>query len=286
MGTSNPARLHESFGGVARNIAENLAHLGVPVGLVTAVGADAAGDAMLAHARMTGIDTGNAVVLDGAATGTYTAVLNEHGDMAIALADMDLYEQLTPARVLPLAGNAALTVGDLNLPLDTVAALVEASHPLVIVAVSEPKMERLPPSLSGLRLLILNLGELQARLGRMVDGDAALLDACRALQAQGVRDVIVTRGSAGVSYTTADGIAHLAAAPAGVVDVTGAGDAFSAGVCWSLLHDADDLALACRHGMQLAAKTVASPHTVLPAQAGTHAELAKEAQYGFPQSRE
>jgi pseudouridine kinase len=37
MGTSNPARQEESFGGVARNIAENLARLGADVALVTAV---------------------------------------------------------------------------------------------------------------------------------------------------------------------------------------------------------------------------------------------------------
>lgn len=264
MGTSNPACQHESFGGVARNIAENLAMFGAPVSLVTAVGHDAAGDFLLAHADAAGIDVSGALVLDATSTGTYTAVLDERGDMALALADMDLYESLTPARVLPLAGSAALTVADLNLPRDTVEALLTAAHPLVVVAVSEPKMDRLPADLTGLRLLILNQGELQARLGREVDGDAALQDACREVQAQGVRDVIVTRGSAGVSYTTATGMDHLTAAPVEVVDVTGAGDAFAAAVCWSLLTDGDDLALACRRGMHLAARTVASPYTVIP----------------------
>ena len=273
MSTSNPARLHESFGGVARNIAENLANLGASVALVTAVGDDAAGDYMLAHADAAGIDVSGAIILEQSATGTYTAVLDEHGDMALALADMDLYEQLTPQRVLPLVGKAPLTVADLNLPVDTVAALLKAAQPLVIVAVSEPKMDRLPARLDGLRLLILNLGELQARLGRAIGDAAALLAACREVQAQGVQDLIVTRGSAGVWYTTADGMEQLDAVPADVVDVTGAGDAFSAAVCWSLLHG-DDLGQACRLGMQLASRTVESPHTVIPAHAGTHAQLA------------
>ena len=42
-GTSNPARSSRSFGGVARNICENLARLGVATALVTRVGADEAG---------------------------------------------------------------------------------------------------------------------------------------------------------------------------------------------------------------------------------------------------
>ena len=36
--TSNPARIRRSHGGVARNVAENLARLGQPVRLITVVG--------------------------------------------------------------------------------------------------------------------------------------------------------------------------------------------------------------------------------------------------------
>lgn len=268
MATSNPARQHESFGGVARNVAENLAHLGAQVSLVTAVGNDAAGRALLAHVIGAGIDVAGSVTLDGDATGTYTAILDEHGDMALALADMDLYEQLVPGLVLPLAAPAALTVADLNLPPETLAALLGQPGPLVLVAVSEPKMDRLPADLAELRLLILNAGELAVRVGRRIDSEADLAAACREVRAQGVRDIIVTRGSAGVSYTSGDDLVYLAASPVDVVDVTGAGDAFAAAVCWSLLDDPDDLALACRRGMHLAGLTVASPLTVIPAQAG------------------
>ncbi len=38
--TSNPARIRRSYGGVARNVAENLARLGQPVRLITVVGED------------------------------------------------------------------------------------------------------------------------------------------------------------------------------------------------------------------------------------------------------
>jgi pseudouridine kinase len=269
MGTSNPARQEESFGGVARNIAENLARLGTAVELVTAVGSDAAGSALLAQAEGSGIDTRGTLRVDGA-SGTYTAVLDHDGEMAVALADMALYDQLTPqffATRQQQRAAAALVVADLNLPLDSVAALVDDANrdgvALVLVAVSEPKMARLPRALPGVRLLILNEGELAARVGRSLRGEADLLEACREVRAQGVRDLIVTHGARGVTHTTETGVAHLQAQPAEVVDVTGAGDAFAAAVCWSISRG-EDLRLACRRGLHLSALTLASRHTVSP----------------------
>ena len=271
MGTSNPARQDEAFGGVARNIAENLARLGAPVSLATAVGDDAAGRALLAHAQGAGIDTGATLVLPKTCSGTYTAVLDEHGEMLVALADMALYDQISPAclagqdahRPLP-----ALTVADLNLPLDTITYLLEearrAATPLVIVAVSQPKMARLPRDLHGLRLLILNHGELETRIGAPIRTEADFAAACAAIQAQGARDVIVTCGGKGVYFTHAGGLKHLPALDVSVVDVTGAGDAFSAAVCWSLFHGSEDLELACRRGLKLSAMTLECEETVCP----------------------
>ncbi|NHZ36875.1 carbohydrate kinase [Massilia rubra] len=271
MGTSNPARQDESFGGVARNIAENLARLSAPVALITAIGDDSSGKALLAHAEAAGIDTRATLHLTGVCSGTYTAVLDDHGEMLLALADMALYDAITPAFLdtrQPQRAVGALIVADLNLPRETLRALLDdaarGSVPLVLVAVSQPKMAHLPDDLRGLRLLILNQGELETRIGARLVTDADFLAACRTIQAQGAQDVIVTRGATGVVYTTAGGIAQLDAPPAQIVDVTGAGDAFAAAVCWSLFHGSDDMTLACRRGLQLSAMTLACEETVCP----------------------
>ena len=271
MGTSNPARQDESFGGVARNIAENLARLTTPVSLITVIGDDSSGKALLEHAEQAGIDTRATLKLQGICTGTYTAVLDEHGEMMLALADMALYDALTPEFIesrQPQRAIAALTVADMNLPLETLEALLADARrdamPLVIVAVSQPKMAHLPTALQGLRLLILNQGELETRLGRELATEADLLAGCLEVQAQGAQDVIVTRGSTGVVYTTSQGIAQLDAPAAHIIDVTGAGDAFAAGVCWSLFHGSEDLHLGCRRGLRLSAMTLECEETVCP----------------------
>ena len=272
MGTSNPARQDESFGGVARNIAENLARLAAPVSLITAVGEDSSGKALLDHAEALGIDTRGTLSVGGLCSGTYTAVLDERGEMMVALADMALYDALTPdflARRQPQRACGALIVADMNLPHDTLAMLladaVRDAVPLVIVAVSQPKMARLPQNLHGARLLILNRGELETRVGTPLKDDADFLAACKTVRAQGVQDLIVTLGGTGVIHTTAaGGITHLEAAPAHIVDVTGAGDAFAAAVCWSLFQGSEDLNLACRRGLQLSAMTLECEQTVCP----------------------
>ena len=269
--TSNPASQSESFGGVARNIAENLARMGTPVALLTATGKDSSGAALLAHAEKLGIDLAGTLQLEGVASGTYTAVLDQDGEMVVALADMALYDRLDPAfvdsRQAQLAASA-LVVADLNLPLETVEALTTQARrldlPLVLVAVSEPKMARLPRDLSGVRLLVLNRGELAARVGRELASEAALDAAMLEVRDQGARDLIVTRGAGGVLYTRGDEIVRLSAPAAEVTDVTGAGDAFAAAVCWSLLQDADELGLACRRGLALSALTLGVAETVHP----------------------
>jgi pseudouridine kinase len=273
-GSSNPATARETFGGVARNVAENLARCGVPVQLLTAVGQDAAGRALLDGAAHAGIDVHAVQSIDGALTGSYTAVLDSDGSLFVALAHMDLCEQLTPdwlAQHADACRGAALVVADLNLPAATLAVLVTAAAeaaapPLVLVAVSEAKMARLPQRLHGVRLLVLNRGELAA----WADTDT-LADGVARLRTAGVRDVVVTLGEAGLCHTTAAGELVCLAAPSvppeAVVDVTGAGDALAAGLCHGLWAGAvaeQGWSRTCAHALGRAALTVQSAETVVP----------------------
>lgn len=271
LGTSNPATAEEVHGGVARNIAENLARLNLPTALLTALGDDGAGRTLREHAENAGIDMRGSLTLTDTASGTYTAILDERGELVVALADMALYDRMTPeflASRLPQRAAASMTVADLNLPADSVSALLESARadhvPLILVAVSQPKMARLPADLTGLRLLILNRGELETLAGRALPTEADVGLACRALQGRGAKDIIVTCGGQGVFHTRASELVWLAAHEVDVVDVTGAGDAFSAAVCWSLYQGSQDLTLACRRGLKVAAMTLESHETVSP----------------------
>jgi pseudouridine kinase len=272
MATSNPVALRESFGGVARNVAENLARMGLPVRLLTAVGDDGPGTALLRHARDLGIDTGACMVVPGAFTGTYTAILQPDGEMVLAMSDMAVMERFT---LECLGGRRNLWAGtrlrvlDLNLSPAVVTELMHDSRAqgatLVAVAVSEPKMDRLPAALQGLSVLILNAGELAARVGRRLADREAVASAALEVLDQGLEGIVVTLGGDGVLCCSGDRNPHyLEALPAEVVDVTGAGDAFSSGVVAGLASHPRDLIRACGIGQRLAVLTLGSRSGVAP----------------------
>ena len=97
-GSSNPGTALMTPGGVGRNVAENLARLGTPTRLVSAVGADALGDLVLTATSEAGVDVTGVRRLPGA-TATYTAVLDAGGELVVGVADMSAAEALTPEDV-------------------------------------------------------------------------------------------------------------------------------------------------------------------------------------------
>jgi pseudouridine kinase len=271
-GTSNPGATVVSPGGVGRNVAENLARLGTPVHLVAAVGADPLGDQLVAATAAAGVQV-QRVRRDAPATGTYTAVLDAGGDLAVAIADMAATDGLAPADVLgarDLIAASALLVLDGNLAPATVAAALDlaaaAGVRVVLDPVSVPKAARLAGQLGPGRPLHLatpNADELAALTGRAAGTPEQRLDAVRALHARGVAWVWVRLGERGSLLSGPDGAEEFPARAADVVDVTGAGDAMLAAYCHALLRGAAP-AEAAAYGHAAAALTVASPHTVRP----------------------
>ncbi|GMA49888.1 carbohydrate kinase [Alicyclobacillus contaminans] len=268
-GTSNPAEVVESHGGVARNVAENLARLGLPPALVTMVGDDKEGEALLAHVRGLGVDVGQTIQTSDARTGTYTAVLDADGNLAVALADMEIYDRFTVDRLAPkvrVMAQCAVTVVDTNLPSDSLAFVISAAAEtgthLVVAPVSSPKAKRLPERLDGVRTLIANRDELAAISGLPVVDEADLQQACTSLLRRGCATVVVTLGAEGVAWMDEAGtFQHLPVDRVQAVDVTGAGDAFVAGFAYAMLHSLR-IRQACWFGAQLSRITLLTQETV------------------------
>lgn len=264
-GSSNPCEAHETPGGVVRNVAENLARLGVPVALIAAVGDDAGGRMLMEQAARVGIATDAVLKLRRQVSDSYTAVLSPDGDLHLGLAAMPLVERLNPwalAASTALRAGAALVVADGNLPTDAWPLLLGEAQasgiPLVAVAVSEAKMDRLPVDLHGMHLLILNAGELST-----VAEDPG--EALARLHARGLGCVLVSHGEAGLLLSqVGHAPRHWGAPQVQVVDVTGAGDALAAGVCAALRSHPDDADAAARLGLDLAALTLQTEDSVHP----------------------
>lgn len=212
--TSNPGHTSTTPGGVARNIAENLARLGTPTQLIAAIGRDPYGERLLADTRAAG------VLLDHVhrgehPTGSYTAVLDADGELLMAVADMTATDDLRPEHLRSareLIAHAALLVLDGNLPAATTAHLLDLAHAgdvrVVVDPVSVPKAARLAPLLRPARpifALTPNRDELRALTGdgQVGDTDAALAHAAAVLHDRGVRHVWIRLGASGSLLSTA-----------------------------------------------------------------------------------
>ena len=260
--TSNPGHTRISPGGVGRNIAACLGLLGAPVRLVSAVGDDAFGDEALRVSAACGVDIGAVRRVPGS-TGTYTALLDDRGELVAAVSDMAAIDSLELG-TLHLS-DAALVVVDGNLAHAQVARVVAAAGaadvPIAFEPVSVAKAARLADLVRDLFLVTPNTDELAALTGRPSDRwRTSVTD----LHDRGVEHVWVRTGAAG-SWMCSRGKepAHLPAVRAEVVDVTGAGDAMLAAWIAAWLRGADPVD-AAREGHRAAAATIESPHTVRP----------------------
>jgi pseudouridine kinase len=255
-GDSNPASVRLSAGGVARNIAENLSRLGARVDFITAIGADGLGSFLRENCESCGISTKAWIVREGLGTGVYSAALDCDGELYAAFNAMAVLETIT-AQDLCAHGEAIrssdLLIMDTNLTEETIGAALELRGigPAMVDAVSVAKAPRILQLLPKISILKLNRAEAECLTGLALGDDGQLRLACADLISRGVRQVFITLGAAGVCAADKSGAVFIPAVPVRVENVTGAGDAFSAGVALML---SDGLARQAEYGAQLAAQ--------------------------------
>lgn len=265
--TSNPGAVRDAAGGVARNVAEALARLGVTTGLLAAIGDDAAGSLLRAGLEDAGIDTGLLQTVRGAATDRYLAVLDPAGELVIGVNAMRCVETITAERIAaaPL-GHPTWVFAECNLSSDTLRAVARRcaadGFRLAVDLISVPKSTRARDALDRVDLVFGNVDEANAVTGlaapRSLDGAALLAER---LVAMGAGAAVVTAGAAGAAWHDGADAGRTLAAPARVRDVTGAGDALIAATIARLLRGGT-LEAAVADGVRAAALAVASPTSV------------------------
>jgi pseudouridine kinase len=271
--TSNPAVVTRTPGGVGRNIAEGIARLGGRAHLVAAVGSDSGGRDLLARTAEAGVYV-DQVVTSPHPTGSYLAALDADGELVIGLSDFAATDAMDIAgltRSQELIGRAGVVVVDGNIPTEVagwvLAVAAGGGVRVVLEPVSVPKAARIAPLLDAARPIFAvtpNVDELAALVGTRVNDDPdEIIAAATRLQGRGVTHVWVSRGPAGSLLISPGEVVRIDAVPAEVSDVTGAGDALTAGFVHGLLAG-DEPATAARRGHLAAALTVASGHTVRP----------------------
>ena len=211
-------------GGKGANQAVAAARAGARVAMVGCVGADAAGEELLANLHAAGVDATHVRSLDDASSGTALIVVDGAGENAIVVVP-GANAEVAPADVAAALGDGHDGVVLAQLEIPEAAVLAAAGAPGRFVLNASP-VRPLPDELLALAdPLIVNAGEAAALAGGSREDDPGEL--AGALLARGARSVVVTLGAAGACWATAAARFSRPAPTVEVVDTTGAGDVFA-----------------------------------------------------------
>ncbi len=243
QGSVRLAQIKATAAGTAAGTAVDLAKLGADVAAIGAIGQDLLGDLVIAAMQRHGIDTSGLVRKPDVQTSATILPIRPNGERPalhvpgatsrLARDDVDL-ARLSDARALLVGAPDALG-GFVADGLAEVVSAAQTAGALIVVDVLHPgraeDFDRLGPLLASADWFCPNVDQLAA-----LTGCDDPVSAIKKVLNLGTYGVAVTLGAQGclVAWQGSDPV-HLPALPVTVVDTTGCGDAFNAGMITGLL---------------------------------------------------
>ena len=287
---SNPGRVEYCPGGVGRNIAENLHRLGADVRFIGVIGDDPGGEFIKNSSERMGLNIEHSLSLssDQASknlttsnvTSVYIALMDHDGEMKLALADMNIMEQMTTGHLLEKAkiiGESAIVLLDTNLPEEIIGFILDrfgAAGPLFFLdPVSARKAPKAASRIGSFDTI--KLGRMEAsvlsgveipKVSEIGTGGALtekLEDAAGVFIDKGVRRVFITLGKEGVFTASAAKSFFTPVRRVQPHNTSGGGDAFMAGIVYGTLRNWDEEKIVS-FSLAMARITVQSKSTVSP----------------------
>lgn len=228
LATTNNAIVTKTAGGVSRNIAHQLALLGVPVQLISVFGDDSDGDWLKQVCTSAGVKLDAAITKTGL-SGKYTGVLNVDGSLFTAFLTNAANYLITPKHLKQhknLLATASYLLADANINVDTAQWLLAFSNetgiPFIIEPVSVPPAKKFKGvNLNGLHLITPNEDELPVLCSESAFFTQQQVEE---LLNNGVERIWLHNGKHGSALYTKEKSITLHACTIEVADCTGAGD--------------------------------------------------------------
>ena len=194
---------------------------------------------------------------------TYTAILDDHGELVAGIADMAVYDRLGPKSLKRrkvrdvLSGVDGILI-DANLPTETIAAAIEAAEgrPVAAIGVSPAKVRRLLPVLPSLEAVFLSRAEAASLAEVTVLTNLNLI--CEIIGELGARRAVISDGPMDAAIVDGETVVFQRPPAVRPLDVTGAGDTLAAIAFAALVHGESFVACA-RRGIAAASLRIAAP---------------------------
>lgn len=232
---SNPGRVKVSFGGVCRNIAENMARVGTNTKFISILGNDEKGKSIIEHAKTMNFDMSDSLVVEGASTPTYVAILNEQGEMVSAIVDINIDHHMDEAFIDSksnvIEGAEYMFFGADNPEcIEYIVKKYAGKTKFVLDPVSAAKAKDVKHLLSYFHTVKPNRHEASVLCGFDINTIEDVRRAGDFFMEKGNENVFISLDADGVYYRNEHEEGIIKPNAAKVVNVTGAGDAFIAGV--------------------------------------------------------
>lgn len=232
---SNPGRIRMSYGGVGRNITENIARLGGDVAMVSVAGDDYMGAGAVEELRSLGVDTSHISIAEGENSAMYLSILNHRNDMELAICNMDILERITPEFIdnaRQLIEQSRIVALDTNLEPELLEYVVKTTKGTAkfLDPVSAAKAVRAADIIGEFDIIKPNLLEAEILSGIKIRDEKDIRKAGDAFLDKGVQKVYITLGENGVYYADRSSDGFIRPGDVEIVSATGAGDAFSAAI--------------------------------------------------------
>ncbi|MBC2853600.1 carbohydrate kinase family protein [Cetobacterium sp. 2G large] len=265
---SIPGKIKISFGGVSRNIAENMARVGVKTKFISIIGDDEIGRSMLTHSLKIGYDMRNSLVLEGKSTPTYMAILDESGEMVSAVADLDSISAMTTDFIdskAPMIENAAFTFLDADDPenLEYLLTKFQGKTNFILDPISSIKAEKVKHLIKYFHTIKPNRVEAEVLSGIKINTREDLEKVGTHFLSLGIKNVFISLDADGIYYTNGVESGTLKATGVTVKNVTGAGDSFVAGLGFGYMHDLP-IKETVKFAMAMSIVTISHEETIHP----------------------
>lgn len=262
-GDSNIGRRKISFGGVGRNVCENLAHLKNSVSFITAIGKDSRGQERKRNLERRGVKT---YVPDlDYPSGSYNVILDSNGNRCVAICETSFLDHLKGEDLKPfdsLIQSHEYIVLEANRNKNVIDYLFKTypDKKFLVETVSANKVSRFVPYLSSIYLFKSNVLESKYALNEEKDPFGLAKD----LLDKGVKNVVISNGSRPITFGNKDSIEERKVIPVKkIVSENGAGDALFSGILHAL-HQGKSLKEAVAFGSLVSERTLSYPGACNP----------------------
>ncbi|MBC7238123.1 MAG: ribokinase, partial [Chloroflexi bacterium] len=240
------------LGGKGGNSAVALARMGAEALLVGCVGGDAFGQRILETLRSEGVVLAGVSVEQDISSGTALIMVDDGGENTILLVE-GANRCLTARRVCDALHGWWSRLGAIIVNLEVSEECVRTvvnlgrGHDVPVIVDAGPPRPYAPDIWRDAAVFSPNEYEAEMLLGYPLRDDKSAEQAADELLAMGPRSVVLKLGARGALVRTAEDTFHVPAFPVPVVDTTGAGDAFTAGLAFGAARG-DSLYEAVRYG--------------------------------------